>query len=74
MVANETGIRDVSLEGIWSVYDTLFCEVSLAVILRSQEFSLYGPLNLVENNFAKSHKTTSHYSHPTVSSSVLISE
>ncbi|KAK2532357.1 Acp2 [Columba guinea] len=65
MVANETGIRDVSLEGIWSVYDTLFCEVSLAVILRSQEFSLYGPLNLVKNNFAKSHKTTSHHSHPT---------
>ncbi|KFV18561.1 Lysosomal acid phosphatase, partial [Tauraco erythrolophus] len=26
MVANETGIRDVSLESIWSVYDTLFCE------------------------------------------------
>lgn len=28
MVANETGIRDVSLETVWSVYDTLFCEVS----------------------------------------------
>ncbi|RLW10324.1 hypothetical protein DV515_00002338 [Chloebia gouldiae] len=26
MVAKETGIRDVSLESIWSVYDTLFCE------------------------------------------------
>ncbi|NWS48243.1 PPAL phosphatase, partial [Probosciger aterrimus] len=26
MVANETGIRDVSLDGVWSVYDTLFCE------------------------------------------------
>ncbi|KAM4666254.1 lysosomal acid phosphatase isoform 1-T1 [Amazona ochrocephala] len=26
MVANKTGIRDVSLEGVWSVYDTLFCE------------------------------------------------
>ncbi|XP_061318170.1 lysosomal acid phosphatase [Pezoporus occidentalis] len=26
MVANETGIQDVSLEGVWSVYDTLFCE------------------------------------------------
>ncbi|NXA44502.1 PPAL phosphatase, partial [Nothocercus julius] len=26
MVANETGIRDVSLESVWSVYDTLFCE------------------------------------------------
>ncbi|XP_052637969.1 lysosomal acid phosphatase [Harpia harpyja] len=26
MVANETGIRDVSLECVWSVYDTLFCE------------------------------------------------
>nr|XP_047933563.1 lysosomal acid phosphatase isoform X3 [Anser cygnoides] len=26
MVANETGIRDVSLETVWSVYDTLFCE------------------------------------------------
>ncbi|XP_033917571.1 lysosomal acid phosphatase [Melopsittacus undulatus] len=26
MVANETGIRDVSLEAVWSVYDTLFCE------------------------------------------------
>ncbi|KFV48278.1 Lysosomal acid phosphatase, partial [Tyto alba] len=26
MVANETGIRDVSLDCVWSVYDTLFCE------------------------------------------------
>ncbi|OXB53571.1 hypothetical protein ASZ78_012208 [Callipepla squamata] len=26
MVANETGIRDLSLESVWSVYDTLFCE------------------------------------------------
>uniref|UniRef100_A0A8B9QFF9 Lysosomal acid phosphatase n=1 Tax=Apteryx owenii TaxID=8824 RepID=A0A8B9QFF9_APTOW len=26
MVANETGIQDVSLESVWSVYDTLFCE------------------------------------------------
>ncbi|KFP87907.1 Lysosomal acid phosphatase, partial [Apaloderma vittatum] len=26
MVANETGIRDVSLESVWTVYDTLFCE------------------------------------------------
>ncbi|KAM9239726.1 lysosomal acid phosphatase [Leptosomus discolor] len=26
MVSNETGIRDVSLECVWSVYDTLFCE------------------------------------------------
>ncbi|XP_075008365.1 lysosomal acid phosphatase isoform X2 [Calonectris borealis] len=26
MVANETGIRDVSLDSVWSVYDTLFCE------------------------------------------------
>ncbi|NXR21043.1 PPAL phosphatase, partial [Cinclus mexicanus] len=26
MVAKETGIRDISLESIWSVYDTLFCE------------------------------------------------
>ncbi|NXE21030.1 PPAL phosphatase, partial [Ardeotis kori] len=38
MVANETGIRDVSLESIWSVYDTLFCEVSLAIILQLHEF------------------------------------
>ncbi|NXC79195.1 PPAL phosphatase, partial [Cercotrichas coryphoeus] len=26
MVAKETGIRDISLESVWSVYDTLFCE------------------------------------------------
>ncbi|KAJ7344696.1 hypothetical protein JRQ81_000646 [Phrynocephalus forsythii] len=26
MVANYTGIQDVSLESVWSVYDTLFCE------------------------------------------------
>uniref|UniRef100_A0A8C8ACA5 Lysosomal acid phosphatase n=1 Tax=Otus sunia TaxID=257818 RepID=A0A8C8ACA5_9STRI len=26
MVANKTGIRDVSLDCVWSVYDTLFCE------------------------------------------------
>ncbi|XP_061853986.1 lysosomal acid phosphatase isoform X2 [Colius striatus] len=26
MVANETGIQHVSLESVWSVYDTLFCE------------------------------------------------
>ncbi|XP_077784689.1 lysosomal acid phosphatase isoform X2 [Podarcis muralis] len=26
MVANKTGIQDVSLESVWSVYDTLFCE------------------------------------------------
>ncbi|XP_019406792.1 PREDICTED: lysosomal acid phosphatase [Crocodylus porosus] len=26
MVANETGIQDVTLESVWSVYDTLFCE------------------------------------------------
>ncbi|KAJ6667197.1 hypothetical protein lerEdw1_017175 [Lerista edwardsae] len=26
MVANKTGIPEVSLESVWSVYDTLFCE------------------------------------------------
>uniref|UniRef100_A0A8D0GDD5 Lysosomal acid phosphatase n=1 Tax=Sphenodon punctatus TaxID=8508 RepID=A0A8D0GDD5_SPHPU len=26
MVANETGIQNVSLESVWSVYDALFCE------------------------------------------------
>uniref|UniRef100_A0A6J0U6M1 Lysosomal acid phosphatase n=1 Tax=Pogona vitticeps TaxID=103695 RepID=A0A6J0U6M1_9SAUR len=26
MVANFTGIQDISLESVWSVYDTLFCE------------------------------------------------
>lgn len=34
MVANETGIRDLSLESVWSVYDTLFCEVSLVIRLQ----------------------------------------
>lgn len=29
MVANETGLTDLTLETIWNVYDTLFCEVSL---------------------------------------------
>lgn len=28
MVANETGLTDLTLENIWNVYDTLFCEVS----------------------------------------------
>ena len=28
MVANETGLTDLTLETIWNVYDTLFCEVS----------------------------------------------
>lgn len=28
MVANETGLMDLTLETIWNVYDTLFCEVS----------------------------------------------
>ncbi|XP_067318853.1 lysosomal acid phosphatase isoform X1 [Anolis sagrei] len=26
MVANMTGIQDVTLESVWSIYDTLFCE------------------------------------------------
>lgn len=29
MVANETGLTDLTLETTWNVYDTLFCEVSL---------------------------------------------
>lgn len=29
MVANETGLTDLTLETVWNVYDTLFCEVSL---------------------------------------------
>ncbi|KAG8126014.1 hypothetical protein E2320_021173 [Naja naja] len=28
MVANMTGIQDVSLESVWSVYDALFCETT----------------------------------------------
>lgn len=28
MVANETGLSNLTLETIWNVYDTLFCEVS----------------------------------------------
>ena len=28
MVANETGLTDLSLETVWNVYDTLFCKVS----------------------------------------------
>lgn len=27
MVANETGLTDLTLETVWNVYDTLFCEV-----------------------------------------------
>lgn len=26
MVANKTGIKELSLESVWSIYDTLFCE------------------------------------------------
>ncbi|KAJ1182900.1 hypothetical protein NDU88_008077 [Pleurodeles waltl] len=26
MVANKTGIKEISLESVWSIYDTLFCE------------------------------------------------
>lgn len=28
MVANETGLANLTLETVWNVYDTLFCEVS----------------------------------------------
>jgi len=72
MVANKTGIRDVSLESVWSVYDTLFCEVNLAIILQPWELGLEDSLDLVENYFAKSHKTAFHHSHHTVISNVLI--
>lgn len=27
MVANETGVTDLTLETAWNIYDTLFCEV-----------------------------------------------
>ncbi|KAM9147291.1 lysosomal acid phosphatase isoform 2-T2 [Pangshura tecta] len=33
MVANQTGIRDVSLESVWNVYDTLFCEQTHKLLL-----------------------------------------
>ncbi|XP_030056760.1 lysosomal acid phosphatase [Microcaecilia unicolor] len=35
MVRNETGIEDASLESIWSIYDTLFCEQSHKLALPS---------------------------------------
>ncbi|XP_028916021.1 lysosomal acid phosphatase [Ornithorhynchus anatinus] len=33
MLANETGVTDLSLETAWSVYDTLFCEQTHGLIL-----------------------------------------
>ncbi|CAM2115762.1 unnamed protein product [Caretta caretta] len=33
MVANQTGIQDVSLESVWSIYDTLFCEQTHRLLL-----------------------------------------
>ncbi|XP_036181873.1 lysosomal acid phosphatase [Myotis myotis] len=33
MVANETGLTDLTLETIWNVYDTLFCEKTHGLVL-----------------------------------------
>ncbi|XP_073665035.1 lysosomal acid phosphatase isoform X1 [Tursiops truncatus] len=33
MVANETGLTDLTLETIWNVYDTLFCEQTHGLVL-----------------------------------------
>lgn len=33
MVANETGLTDVTLETVWNVYDTLFCEQTHGLLL-----------------------------------------
>ncbi|XP_045050029.2 lysosomal acid phosphatase isoform X3 [Desmodus rotundus] len=33
MVANETGLTDLTLENIWNVYDTLFCEKTHGLVL-----------------------------------------
>ncbi|XP_032216056.1 lysosomal acid phosphatase isoform X2 [Mustela erminea] len=33
MVANETGLTDVTLETVWNVYDTLFCEQTHGLVL-----------------------------------------
>ncbi|XP_028340484.1 lysosomal acid phosphatase isoform X3 [Physeter macrocephalus] len=33
MVANETGLTDLTLETVWNVYDTLFCEQTHGLVL-----------------------------------------
>lgn len=33
MVANETGLMNLTLETIWNVYDTLFCEQTHGLLL-----------------------------------------
>ncbi|XP_036076748.1 lysosomal acid phosphatase isoform X3 [Rousettus aegyptiacus] len=33
MVANETGLTDLTLETVWNVYDTLFCEKTHGLVL-----------------------------------------
>lgn len=33
MVSNETGLTDLTLETIWNVYDTLFCEQTHGLVL-----------------------------------------
>lgn len=35
MVGNKTGLKSTSIEAVWSVYDTLFCEVRLITNVRA---------------------------------------
>ncbi|RXM28873.1 Lysosomal acid phosphatase [Acipenser ruthenus] len=41
MVANETGLKDVSVESIWSVYDTLFCEHDTTIVALQLALDVY---------------------------------
>lgn len=72
MVANFTGIQDVSLESVWSVYDTLFCEVSC---LTSVFICLFTPsyLNFFPQQCLKlaTHAYALEYRSPKVNTAIL---
>ncbi|XP_062432418.1 lysosomal acid phosphatase isoform X2 [Rhea pennata] len=52
MVAKETGIRDVSLESVWSVYDTLFCEHDTTLVALQMALDVY---NKIQAPYASCH-------------------
>ncbi|XP_054379812.1 lysosomal acid phosphatase isoform X1 [Pongo abelii] len=41
MVANETGLTDLTLETVWNVYDTLFCEHDTTLVALQMALDVY---------------------------------
>ncbi|XP_074961538.1 lysosomal acid phosphatase isoform X3 [Phalacrocorax aristotelis] len=52
MVANETGIWNISLECVWSVYDTLFCEHDTTLVALQMALDVY---NKIQAPYASCH-------------------